>query len=264
MSNMSLNNENSILQIQPTRTAFEKWGELAKNEGLGFEVLELSMPPALNESGAFANCVKRYQTTGLATSVHGCFIDVNPASSDCEYRKLSKIRCRQSCEAAVSLGAKNVVFHSSCFPFLRGAYLEGWAALSADFYEELVETYNLNIFIENSPDIDPGPIKMLMDIIQSQKIGVCLDIGHANYSNSSIDEWFETIGDKIGYMHLSDNMGVYDDHMALGDGNIDWISVDKMWRGLNKKIPLTLEVGGVDNVIKSIAFLRKHQLFGLS
>ena len=254
---------NNILQIQPTKTAFEKWQALAKSEGLGFEVLELSLPPALNEGGCFASCLERYMTTNLVTSYHGCFIDVNPASSDSKYRELSRLRCRQSCEAAVALGAKNVVFHSSCFHYLRGTFLEGWAALCADFYEELAETYNLKIFIENSPDIDPGPIRALMDIIHNDNIGVCLDIGHANYSNVSIEEWFDAIGDRIGYMHLSDNMGVYDDHLSLGKGNIDWIFVDRMWHSLNRNMPITLEVGGLDNVVDSLNYLKEHGLFGL-
>ena len=125
MFNKNQIGNNNILQIQPTKSAFEKWLALAKSEGLGFEVLELSLPPALNEGGSFDSCLKRYMATNHVTSVHGCFIDVNPASSDGEYRELSKMRCRQSCEAAVTLGAKNVVFHSSCFSYLRGTYLEG-------------------------------------------------------------------------------------------------------------------------------------------
>ncbi len=264
MFNKNQIDTNDILQVQPTKSAFKKWRALAESEGLGFEVLELSLPPALNEGGSFDSCLKRYANSGLATSVHGCFIDVNPASSDRKIRELSKEKCRQSCKAATYLGVSNVVFHSSCFHYLRGTYMEGWVALCADFYEELVEEYNLNIFIENSPDIDPIPIKSLMDITKNNKIGVCLDVGHANYSNVPIEKWFEYVGDRIGYIHLSDNMGVYDDHFSLGDGNIDWQMVDKLWRAMKRKIPMTLEVGGIENVIRSIEFLKNNNLFGTS
>ncbi len=257
------NGSHTFLQIQPVRTSREKWEELAESEGLGYEVLELSTPPALNESGLFESCVNWYRESGRATSLHGSFIDVNPASGDGNFRELSVFRCRESCREAVQVGAKNVVFHSSCFPFLRGPYLEGWAALSAELYEELAEDYGLNIYVENSPDIDPGPLKSLMEIIRHDRVGVCLDLGHVNYSHTDMHVWFEELHDRIGYLHLSDNRGTYDDHLALGDGTVDWFEADRLWRELGKDTPMTLEVGSIDNVRKSIGFLRDNGLFGM-
>ena len=254
--------EKGSLQIQPVRASRDKWGEYASAEGISFEILELSTPPALNESGLFESCIEWYRDSGRVRSLHGNFIDVNPGSGDVLFRELSKKRCRESCEAAIKTGAENVVFHSSCFPFLRGAYLEGWSALCADFYDELAGEYDLNIFIENSPDIDPEPLKNLMSVVKDSRIGVCLDLGHANYSQVGIAGWFEELGDKIGYLHLSDNMGTYDDHLPLGQGSIDWDETDRLWRGLKRDTPLTLEVGNLDNVMKSVDFLKEKGLFG--
>lgn len=255
--------QHSLLQIQPVRSSREMWKELAEGEGLGFEVLELSTPPALNESGLFESCVEWYKESGRAFSLHGSFIDVNPASGDGSFRELSVFRCRESCKAAVRIGARNVVFHSSCFPFLRGPYLEGWAALSAELYEELAADYGLNIYIENSPDIDPVPLKSLMEIIKDERVGVCLDLGHANYSKTELSVWFKELGDKIGYLHLSDNNGLYDDHLSLGDGTVDWIEADRLWRALGRQTPMTLEVGSIDNVRRSIQYLKENSLFGM-
>ena len=249
--------EKGLLQIQPARASRDKWEEFASAKGISFEILELSTPPALNESGLFENCVEWYRASGRSRSLHG-----NPGSGDALFRELSRKRCRESCEAAKRTGAENVVFHSSCFPFLRGAYLEGWSALCADFYDELAGEYDLNIFIENSPDIDPEPLKNLMSVIKNKRIGVCLDLGHANYSEVGIAGWFEELGEKIGYLHLSDNMGTYDDHLPLGKGSIDWYEADRLWRGLNRDTPLTLEVGNLDNVMESVDFLESNGFFG--
>lgn len=264
MTDISDNKDHTLLQIQPVRTSRDKWGALAEKEGLGYEVLELSMPPALNESGLFINCVDWYRNSGRATSLHGNFIDINPGSGDSEFRKLSQRRCRESCIAATNVGARNVVFHSSCFPFLRGGYMEGWAALSAELYEQLAEEFDLNIFVENSPDIDPEPLVNLMEIVKDKRIGVCLDIGHANYSGTPISVWFDALKDRIGYLHLSDNNGRYDDHLALGDGTVDWAETDRLWRGLNRSTPMTLEVGNIDNVQRSIEYLRKNGYFDIA
>ncbi len=102
-----------LLQIQPTHVSRDEWSRLAESEGLGYEVLELSAPPALNESGLFEQAREWYRAGGRAHSLHGNFIDVNPASGDIKYRELSKERCIESCEAAVFIGAENVVFHST-------------------------------------------------------------------------------------------------------------------------------------------------------
>ena len=107
-----------FLQVQPQYDQREKWEALAEREGLTFEALELSAPPALNESGRFENCAEWYRASGRTTSVHGAFIDVNPASGDPLFRTVSQRRCRESCETALAVGARNVIFHSSCFPFI--------------------------------------------------------------------------------------------------------------------------------------------------
>ena len=57
-------------------------------------------------------------------------------------------------------------------------------------------------------------------------------------------------------------MGTYDDHLPLGQGSIDWDEADRLWRGLKRDTPLTLEVGNLDNVMKSVDFLKEKGLFG--
>ena len=251
----------SGFQVQPQYSCRDAWNELAKNEGLLFEVLELSMPPALDESRRFELCREWYRDSGRCVSVHGAFIDVNPASGDPALRALSRKRCRQSCEIARMLGAKNVVFHSSCFPFLRGAYLDSWADICADFYGELADTWNLNLYIENSQDLDAVPLRELMRRVSDSRIGVCLDIGHANYSRMPLEQWFDCLGEKIGYLHLSDNCGMFDDHLPIGTGTVDWETADALWRGMGKEMPVTLEVGGIDGVRSSLTYLKEHGFF---
>ena len=205
--------EKAVLQIQPTYALYSEWILLAEQENLLFEVLDLSVPPALYESGLFKVYADKYRTSGRVRSIHGAFIDVNPASSDREAAELSRRRCRESCEAALYVGAENVVFHSSCLSFVRGSYLDFWADRCAPFYEKLAEEYNLRIFIENSADVDPEPIRELMRRISDQRVGVCLDLGHANFSRTPLEEWFDALGavtimisDLRGFTAISERM----------------------------------------------------------
>ena len=237
------------------------WEALADSEELGFEVLELSLPPALTDDAHFARCKTWYQKNGRVVSVHGAFIDINPGSSDKLFRAMSRKRCRGSCALAKSLGAEYIIFHSSCEPFLRGSYLDAWAGQCASFFEELADEYGLNIRIENSQDLDAVPLQELMKRIRDPRIGVCLDLGHVNYSRMSAAQWFASLGEWIGYLHLSDNNGLFDEHLPLGEGTADWRAADALWRQGSRRMPITLEVGGEQGVRRSLQYLKEHGFF---
>lgn len=251
------------IQLQPQSTQLDQWVKLARDEGAVFEVMDPFFLSGVGNFEKYRQIARQYRKTGMAVSVHGAFIDVNPASGDPDFRELSRQRCRESCEIALALGAGNVVFHSSAFPFLRGAYLENWADSCASFYEELADRYPVRIYIENAQDLDPTPLRTLMERIRSHRIGVCLDIGHIHYSRAPVSQWFAQLGEWIQYLHLSDNMGQFDDHVPLGKGSVDWAQVNQLWESLGRDIPITLETGNLSSTKETICFLRKHHYFGL-
>lgn len=253
-----------MLRVQPQYAARANWEELAQREGLSYEVLELSLAPHLGaELDSPAPCRDWYKKSGRVHALHGAFIDVNPASGDPDFRALSRARCRESCALAAALGAEQVVFHASAFPFLRGAYLDGWADACASFYLELADAYGLTLCIENSFDLDPEPLSALLRRAHSDRVKICLDIGHACYARAPLEQWFDRLGEDIACLHLSDNMGRFDDHLPLGAGTVDWALADRLYRGLGQEVPMTLEVGGVAGVQQSLDFLRKNGYFEL-
>ena len=248
------------VQLQPQITDLAAWVNIAQQENAFFEVMEPVLVTGCRDSGKLTEA---YLQTGLCRSLHGAFMDVNPASGDPDFAALSRRRCRESCETAMALGAADVVFHSSAFPFLRGAYLNNWASVCAAFFEELAQDYPVRIWIENAQDLDPEPLHCLMAHISSDRVGVCLDIGHANYSRAPLTQWFDRLGERIGYLHLSDNLGQFDDHLPLGQGSIDWEQVNTLWKRLGRDIPITLETGSLEATEESLRFLRTHRYFGL-
>jgi len=179
-------------------------------EGLSFEVLEPFTPPVNANPDLLRNCLDWYRQCGNVTAVHGAFIDVNPASGDPEFRALSRRRCEESCRLAAELGAAHVVLHSSCFPNLRGSYLNCWAAQCADFYSELASRYGIGIRVENSQDLDPAPLKALMRRIQGSDVSLCLDIGHVNaYSKLAPLKWLKACAPYIYHYHIHNQQNVH-------------------------------------------------------
>ncbi len=258
-----MHNGSSLIQVQPHYSDKEEWRDLARRFDLKYEVLELSGPLVLNIDERPIKMIERYRHSGLVTSLHGCFIDVNPGSGDILFRRLSCRRMRESCLLAKVLGAKNVVFHSACAAFLRGGYMQSWADKTAEFLMELASEFDFDFFVENSMDVDPVPIVELMRRIDNPRIGVCLDIGHTEYSRTSMEEWFEMLEGRIGYIHLSDNEGLFDDHLPVGQGCIDWEKADRLYRTLGCNVPITIEANTVKDVEQSLIYLKEHGLFGI-
>ena len=249
-----------MIQIQPKYSEKEQWLEYANKRTLRYEILEFS--------SAYLNTMISeeqydwYASSHIADSVHGSFIDNYPVSVDDEIRRLSRDHCMESIRQAKRIGARNVVFHSTALPFVRGGLEELWARDAVEYYEPLAEENDINIFIENFSDVDYDPLRRMMDHVRGDRLKVCLDIGHANYTRHSIAQWFEALGDTIGYIHISDNDGMWDDHMVLGEGCVEFATADRFYRAKDCNIPLTIEVKTLDELDRSVKYLEKEHLFG--
>ena len=69
-----------------------------------------------------------------------------------------------------------------------------------------------------------------------------LDFGHANLGRDNGVDFCSHLGSHIKHVHFSDNQGVEDDHMSLGDGNIDWGKAVSALKSIGYDETITLEV----------------------
>lgn len=251
-----------MIQIQPKFTDKDKWLELAKFETLRYEILEFSF--GYLNSPIPKEIFDYYKGSQMVTSIHGAFIDNYPLSINFEVQEISRKQCEKSMQQAVDIGAQNVVFHSTALPFVRGGLEKIWGKDAAEYYSYLAAKYNKHVFIENFNDVDPIPMKMMMEHVDDNRIGICLDVAHANYSKTSLSTWLEELGEYIGYLHLSDNSGDSDDHIPLGCGTTDLALVNDWWQKSNRDIPITIEMKTLEDTIQSIDYLKNNKMFGLS
>ncbi len=61
----------------------------------------------------------------------------------------------------------------------------------------------------------------IFNSVKSEFIGLCLDLGHANLNEGGI-AYIDNFKEKILCVHYHDNLGNKDDHMEIGEGNINW------------------------------------------
>lgn len=57
-------------------------------------------------------------------------------------------------------------------------------------------------------------------------LGICIDVGHANLCQaefeSPVEKFLQEFQPRLVHLHLADNFGENDDHLAPGEGTIDW------------------------------------------
>ncbi|ABW01489.1 sugar phosphate isomerase/epimerase family protein [Caldivirga maquilingensis] len=86
----------------------------------------------------------------------------------------------------------------------------------------------------------------LIDEVNMDNFGAVLDVGHLNAAKELIPLSIEKLGDKILYVHASDNDGRDNYHWSPGRGVVDWDAVFEGLRKFNFRGYVAIDVGGQD------------------
>lgn len=119
-----------------------------------------------------------------------------------------------------------------------------------DKYIEYALNKNLNIAYENMTFgkcagyctyVDQ--LVHLIDSYADDRIGACLDTGHANMVYEDQYEAIKKLGHRLHCTHINDNLGKDDLHLPPFSGTVKWESVIKALREINYQGVLNLEIG---------------------
>lgn len=196
--------------------------ELIQETGAGVESIDFSVAENLDRlSETIRSYKKRLAFMGTDDLViHGPFLDLNPITFDREILRVTRNRFEQAYEAAMELGAKKIVYHTGFHPEIY--LLIGWADRMAEFFNSFLERRNeIQVVMENVFEREWKPLLEVKKKVDAPNFSLCLDIGHANcYSRLPVTVWAEGLACGIGHVHVHDNLGDRDSHLALGEGNI--------------------------------------------
>ena len=90
-------------------------------------------------------------------------------------------------------------------------------------------------------------------------MGFCLDPGHTfAFGDAPLKTWVNALGKYLGQIHLHDNHGEEDEHLALGKGSIDFQPVfDLLTSDKENRIIITLEPHDEASLWPNLEFLEK-------
>lgn len=179
------------------------------------EILSDAAHDLLLENGA-------YHPYNLRYTVHAPVTDLNIASCRPLMREVSLGILEEVCRAASGIDASCVVVHPGFSPWkeLRGKSLECLLD-SLERLARMQEEHGVRIAVENMGSWEVCHFRdtALLPAIRDLGLGFCLDIGHAHL-NGMLEE-FLRVGDP-DHVHIHDNHGTNDDHLAPGEGGIDF------------------------------------------
>jgi sugar phosphate isomerase/epimerase len=200
----------------------DPWSVLprCRAEGFGIEVQAFYHPDALGDAGLIGETAAAVGGA-VPLSVHGPFGDLCPGSFDPMVRDLARRRFERARDVALQLNAHHLVLHHGYVPHTSPP--SGWLSRSTAFWRAFLDGIpgGIAVHLENLLELDTELIAAVVDAIDRRNLDIALDVGHAHCrSRLSVVEWIEALGERIGYVHLHDNRGAEDEHLALGEGTI--------------------------------------------
>ncbi len=196
--------------------------------------------------------------------LHG---EVNIASPDASLGSAAVAIMLESIEYAARIGCDTVNTHIGVAlgngPHIPRAAkrLESMAAQSTDL--------GITICVENQEascrGILNGPEDFGTLIDLSEDIALTYDPGHGNTHGYGVQAFLPIVLSNLAYLHLHDNSGRSDEHLALGQGNIDFALLLAGLAGHRfhpKELPATLELS-LRDLEPSREYLRKAAGSGL-
>jgi sugar phosphate isomerase/epimerase len=200
---------------------FEAACALCIREGLGIEIQSFWDTDRIEEFPRLVRDHLRLLQGLTPRAFHGHFADLNGGSHDALIRETSRIRLLSGMHWAREIAATRVVFHGGYVP--GASPPRSWIPRMTAFWHGLLRDapVGMHFLLENQ--LDPGPeiLRDLVDAIDDDRVGICLDVGHAHCnSRVPVPPWVQVLGARIGHVHLHDNDGNKDQHLALGAGTL--------------------------------------------
>ena len=225
---------------------------------LGFDYLELAMDPPMAH---YSTIAKEKKAIVRALTAHGlgliCHLPtfVSTADLTASIRQASVGEMLRSLEVAADLGAAKVVLHPSMAAGM-GAFVPDTVKFYAmEFLSHMAQAareQDLILCLENMMPrnligVEPEDLEAFLDAVPGVKL--TLDTGHANIGDRRgrrLNGLMDRLGDRIGHLHISDNSGKRDDHLAVGQGTVRYTDLVRRLKSAGYDDTITLEVFDVD------------------
>ncbi|MFA4640327.1 sugar phosphate isomerase/epimerase family protein [Pyrococcus kukulkanii] len=222
---------------------------------LGFDDIEV-----LTEEGINWSSLDLLSTLNVGFTIHSPTSDGRTIAVDLGRYSRRNIRIMENVfRIAQALNARYVVIHGGD---IHESYHKAFINTKRQLMElaTIAEEYGVKLVIENLLDNRIGTFPHEFIPMFEDNVGFCFDIGHAFITarKYGLDVGsFLTLSPE--HVHLHDNMGIRDEHRAIGEGKIPlFVFREILEKGPRNVILEIRRYSSEDSILRSIEFVRRR------
>ena len=233
----------------------ERYFPIARRERLSWLEFACQHPanfPETFDRTRIARVRRLMDQSGIRCGLHSASF-VNSAEIMPLVRKAVVADLKAYVDLARALACEYLVIHMG---FHFSVYLDRVKAALYDTLAEVTEYAELKrvpLAIENMNHMGPTSEFQYLGVtidefahlfrkIRSPYLGLALDAAHCNLLPGGTGRFVKVFGNRIREVQLSDNRGVLDEHLAIGDGALDFGALFRQLGAIDYAGPLIIEL----------------------
>ncbi|MTK08858.1 MAG: sugar phosphate isomerase/epimerase [Hungatella sp.] len=196
------------------------------------------------------------------TSMHGPYKDLCLGSKDKLISSATMERFENAYNISKLLKCPNIILHHGYIP---GTSIQSnWIKRAALFFDEFLreKDESITIHLENQFEHSPDILSEVITTVNDKRLGICLDVGHANCNSSTpVLKWIEHLNKKISFVHLHNNNGLSDQHLDFSSGTMDFLEICTALEKYSQNSTWLIETNSIEDTEKSIQWLKDNHFF---
>ncbi len=235
--------------------------------------LEQRIQPEIGLEGAclydeslddFQKISYQLEKRGLKCTMHAPFFDLSAGSLDPHILKISREKIHKAFKLIPIFKPRSIVCHLQFEDNKHSYVYEKWFHNIIETWHELIviaEQHNTVVMFENTYETSPKVHKHFLQELNSNSAGFCLDVGHLMaFSKTRWQQWLPELLPWLGQLHLHDNDGNHDAHLAPGLGQFNFLELLAFLKNNNSHPIITYEPHSENDLWKTFDFLKNSPI----
>ncbi|MHB8809486.1 MAG: sugar phosphate isomerase/epimerase family protein [Desulfobulbaceae bacterium] len=215
--------------------------------------------------GEFQTVADQLREHDLACTLHAPFTDLAPGATDPRIREITRDKLRRAVELADVFQPQAIVCHLGYDDHKHSSKFGNWLSHSLDTWNELLDLAagtGTPLMLENTYEATPEIHRTLFTELAGRNIGFCLDVGHLTaFARSTWQPFLDTLLPWLRHLHLHDNRGERDEHIAIGQGCFPFGELFVFLRQQQLRPLITLEPHSKQDLWQSLQTIADMKLF---
>jgi sugar phosphate isomerase/epimerase len=213
----------------------------------------------------FFNVATLLHNEDIACTLHAPFTDLAPGGADHYIVHATRKKLRKAFDLLEIFQPRSIVCHLGYETIKHRNRVADWLCVSLETWQNLLEIAvhaQTKVMYENTYETEPSIHQRLLTELDSDQTGFCLDTGHLlAFAHCPWQDWLPAMHPWLGQLHLHDNQGHTDAHLAIGKGVFDFEGLFSYLKAEDLHPIITLEPHTEDDLWESLNALQKFNYF---